>query len=77
MKLYSIVGVREPIVTCVDGKSSAIADASNCKGVAPSPGNKDCNEGECPPTYSFKVVYSKCTVTCGNGKQKLDFIGYE
>ena len=68
MIVYFFAGIKTPIVSCKDIVSTAIGDKSSCSGVAPNPGNLECNMGECPLTYAFKLVYTKCSVTCGNGK---------
>ena len=66
---YLFVGIKKPTVQCEEIGSSKIVDNALCTDTIPKPGDLQCNEGECPATYSFRVFYGACSVTCGTGKR--------
>ena len=67
--LFSLIGLHKKIYTCVNAVDGKSVDSSLCSHLnKPTFADKPCNEGDCPPTYSWKVQYLPCNVTCGNGK---------
>jgi len=68
-------GLHKKIYTCVNAVDGKSVDSSLCSHLnKPTFADKPCNEGDCPPTYSWKVQYLPCNVTCGNGIEKVDYI---
>lgn len=53
------------------GKHSTVP-SKECSSIErPEAESKECYEGECPPSYSWKSEFSQCSVTCGEGYKVL------
>ncbi|XP_065062790.1 A disintegrin and metalloproteinase with thrombospondin motifs 6-like [Rhopilema esculentum] len=63
-------GFKTPIIQCQKVNGSYVEDKSKCTSQIPTVVQMKCNEGECPPSYSYKLSYGECSVTCGTGFKK-------
>jgi len=61
-------GVQKVLFKCYRQNDQVDVDNGNCDvKVQPKTGDKVCDLGTCPPTYSWRSVNSSCSATCGKG----------